>query len=127
PVCLLIFRKAKPAERQGKVLFIDASARFKPGSNQNTMDDEDIEVIHTAYARGEDIDGEDQGLHLRLVDMEEIAANDYDLNIGRYITIEQAAEVDVEAALAAYHDARAELRAAERVLDEKLKAAGFNA
>src|SRR5699024_10302698 len=29
PVCLLIFRKAKPAERQGKVLFIDASARFK--------------------------------------------------------------------------------------------------
>ena len=37
------------------------------------------------------------------------------------------AEVDVEAALAAYRDAREALRAAERVLDAKLKAAGFDA
>lgn len=125
PVCLLIFRKTKPTERQGKVLFVDASARFKPGKNQNTMSDADIETIHAAYARGEDVDGED-GLHLRLVGMDEIAENGFDLNIGRYITTEATVEVDVEAALAAYHDARAELRAAERVLDEKLKAAGFD-
>lgn len=126
PVALLIFRKTKPAERQGKVLFVDASARFAPGKNQNTMSDADIDTIHAAYARGEDIDGE-EGLHLRLVDLEEIAGNGFDLNIGRYITTEATVEVDVEAALAAYHDARAELRAAERVLDEKLKAAGFSA
>ena len=37
------------------------------------------------------------------------------------------AELDVEAALAAYRDARAELRAAEVELDRKLKAAGFDA
>lgn len=126
PVCLLIWRKSKPVERQGKVLFVDASARFKPGKNQNTMDDDDIKTIHAAYAKGEDIDGED-GLHLRLVDIDEIAGNGFDLNIGRYIQTEAAAEVDVEAALTAYREARAELRAAERVLDEKLKAAGFDA
>ncbi|WP_289018204.1 class I SAM-dependent DNA methyltransferase [uncultured Ornithinimicrobium sp.] len=126
PVALLIFRKTKPADRAGKVLFVDASARFQAGKNQNTMSDADIDAIHAAYARGDDIDGE-EGLHLRLVDMAEIADNGYDLNIGRYITTEAAVEVDVEAALAAYHDARAELRAAERVLDEKLKAAGFDA
>ena len=51
----------------------------------------------------------------------------FDLNIGRYIQTEMTAEVDVEAALAAYWQARDELRAAERVLDEKLKAAGFGA
>lgn len=126
PVCLLIWRKAKSAERAGKVLFVDASKRFRPGKNQNTMNDEDIEVIHSAYERGEDVDGED-GLSLRLVDMTEIESNGFDLNIGRYIQNAHIAEVDVEAALAAYLDSRAALRTAERVLDEKLKAAGFGA
>ncbi len=126
PVALLIFRKTKLAERQGKVLFVDASARFQALRNQNTMSDKDLETIRVAYADGEDTDGE-SGLNLRLVDLAEIADNGYDLNIGRYITTEAEAEVDVEAALAAYRDARAELRAAEDVLDLKLKAAGFNA
>lgn len=127
PVSLLILRKTKPVDRLGKVLFVDASGKFQPGKNQNTMDDSDIEAIHAAYAHGEDIDGEDHGLHLRLVEMDEIADNGFDLNIGRYIKTESAVEVNVEAALAAYHDTRAELRAAERVLDDKLKAAGFGA
>ncbi len=126
PVAILILRKRKPAERQGKVLFIDASARFKPGKNQNTMDDADVDAIHAAYTRGEDIDGEG-GLHLRLVDHEEIAATGYDLNIGRYLSVTEHAEVDVEAALASYRDARAALREAERTLDAKLAAAGFDA
>lgn len=126
PVCILILRKRKPAERQGKVLFIDASARFKPGKNQNTMDDADVDAIVVAYARGEDIDGEG-GLHLRLVDHEEIAANGYDLNIGRYLSVTEHAEVDVEAAIAAYRDARLALREAELALDRKLAAAGFDA
>lgn len=126
PVCLLIFRKTKAPERAGKVLFVDASARFAPGKNQNTMSEDDIEAVHAAYATGEDPDGED-GVHVRLVDIDEIESNGFDLNIGRYIQTEQTAEVDVEAALAAYHDARDALRAAERILDEKLKAAGFDA
>jgi type I restriction enzyme M protein len=126
PVCLLIFRKTKAKERRNKVLFVDATARSKPGTNQNTMDDDDIDAVHAAYAKGVDVDGEG-GLHLRLVDMAEIADNRYDLNIGRYIQTEQAAEVDVAAALSAYRDARDALRASERDLDKKLKAAGFDA
>lgn len=124
PVALLIFRKNKPAERRGKVLFVDASTRFQALRNQNTMSDADIDTICAAYADGEDADGE-VGLDLRLVDLTEIADNSHDLNIGRYITTDTAAEIDVEAALAAYRDARNELRAAEALLDEKLKAAGF--
>jgi type I restriction enzyme M protein len=126
PVALLIFRKNKPTERQGKVLFVDASARFKALRNQNTMSDADIDAIRSAYADGEDIDGEG-GLNLRLVDLAEIAANEHDLNIGRYIVSEAATEIDVETALAAYRDARVEFRAAELALDEKLRAAGFDA
>lgn len=127
PVCLLILRKAKNPERAGKVLFIDATARFKGGKNQNTMDDDDIEAIHAAYAEGVDTDGPDDGLHLRLVELAEIESNGYDLNLGRYITTAKDAEVDVEAALAAYRDAHAALRDAERILDTKLKAAGLDA
>jgi type I restriction enzyme M protein len=126
PVCLLIFRKKKPEERREKVVFIDATARFKPGKNQNTMGDDDIDVIHAAYARGVDVDGEDD-LHLRVVDLAEIADNRFDLNIGHYVKTAQAAEVDVAAALSAYRDARDELRSSERVLDKKLTAAGFDA
>lgn len=127
PVCVLVFRKQKPAERQGKVLFVDASARFEQSVNQNVLSDDDVETIYAAYARGEDIDGDDEGLHLRLVGIDEIGGNGFDLNIGRYIKTEVSAEVDVEAALAAYQEARSELRLAESRLDEKLQAAGFNA
>jgi type I restriction enzyme M protein len=126
PVCLLIFRARKPLERTGKVLFVDASARYQPGTNQNTMSEEDVDVIDTAYKKGVDVDG-DGGLRLRLVDMAEVAGNGFDLNIGRYIRTERTAEVDVEAALATYHDARRALRAAELELDRKLKAAAFDA
>ena len=126
PVCLLIWRKSKAEERRERVLFVDASKRFLSGKNQNSISDADVEAIHSAYARGEDIDGE-SGLSLRLVDLGEIESNGYDLNIGRYIQTAHTAEVDVEAALAAYRDAREALRAAERILDAKLKAAGFDA
>lgn len=126
PVCLLIFRAAKPVERQRRVLFIDASTRSRPGKNQNTMDDEDIRVIHTAYRGGLDPDVP-SGLKLRLVDLAEIESNGFDLNLGRYIQTESSAEVDVEASLIAYMESREALRAAEDVLDEKLRAAGFGA
>lgn len=127
PVCLLIFRDQKPAERVGKVLFIDASARFRPGKNQNTLSEEDVQIIGSAFKLGEDLDGENEGLHLRLVGREEIAANGYDLNVGRYIQTEATSEIDVETALAAYHEAREVLRTAEAGLDDKLKVAGFSA
>jgi len=126
PVSLLIFRKSKIDERKGNVLFIDASARFKPATNQNIMSDTDIDSVYSAYTLGEVIDGT-EGLHLRLVAMEEIASNGFDLNIGRYIKVDVVGEVDVEAALAAYYDARQALRSAERELDTRLKAAGFDA
>jgi len=109
-----------------KVLFIDASKRFQPGKNQDTMSEEDVDVIDAAYKRGEDIDAEG-GLSIRLVGMEELKANGFDLNIGRYIKGETAAEANVEEALITYREARERLSIAETVLDQKLKAAGFDA
>ncbi|MET4703347.1 class I SAM-dependent DNA methyltransferase [Frigoribacterium sp. UYMn621] len=124
PVCILVFRKQKSALRVGRVLFIDATKRYQPGKNQNVMSEDDITVIDTAYKLGEDTDG-DGGLSLRLVDLAEIEANGFDLNIGRYIKGETAAEANVEEALVLLREARERLEKAQAVLDEKLIAAGF--
>ncbi|QLQ15608.1 MAG: SAM-dependent DNA methyltransferase [Micropruina sp.] len=125
-VSILIFRKSKPVERRGKVLFIDASARFQPGKAQNTLRQGDIDTVAAAYQQA--IDGDVDGdLSLAVVGMDEIAANSHDLTVRRYIQAEAAADVDVEAALVTYLEARGALREAESALDLKLKAAGFDA
>lgn len=126
PVCLLIFRAQKSVERARHVLFIDARTRFKPGKNQNTLGDDDVDAIDAAYKRGDDIDG-DGGLALQLVHREKIREFDYDLNIGRYIQTETRAEADVDAALAALRDAQAAMDAAREALDLRLREAGFDA
>jgi type I restriction enzyme M protein len=126
PVCLLIFRNTKPIDRRNKILFVDASTRFRPGKNQNTMSEEDVEVIDAAYRKGVDLDGMG-GLGLRLVDMGEVEANGYDLNIGRYIKTGNDAEANVEGALAAYREVRDRLKTLDATMESKLKAAGFDA
>lgn len=126
PVCLLIFRAEKAAERKGHVLFIDASKRFVTGKNQNTMSEEDINAVDAAYKRGEDVDGEG-GLSLRLVPVSEITGNNYDLNLGRYIRGETTAETNVDEALILLREAQDRLASAQAALDEKLTRAGFHA
>ena len=124
PACLLIFRADKPTERRKHVFFIDASERFTKGRNQNSMDDDDINAILEAYKTGEDPDG-DGGVHLRLVPVEEIAENGFDLNIGRYIKTKSEEQIDLPTALAAYEEARAARIQSEKALFERLKAAGI--
>lgn len=126
PVSLLIFRAEKSLERHHKVLFIDARTRFKPGKNQNTLSEEDVQVIDAAYKRGEDIDGEG-GLALSLVHRDKIREFDYDLNIGRYIQTETRAEADVDAALASLREAQERMDMARAALDVRLREAGFDA
>lgn len=126
PVCILVFRATKAEDRRDHVLFIDATARYQAGKNQNTLSDEDIEVIDAAYKNGVDLDGEG-GLNLRLVHHVEIAENGFDLNIGRYIKGGAVAEADVEGALAEMFAAQGRLLETQNALATKLKAAGFNA
>lgn len=124
PACLLIFRANKPEDRRNHVLFVDGSHRFTKGKNQNVMTDEDMTVIATAYRTGEDPDG-DGGVHVRLVPVDEIKTNGWDLNIGRYVSAPTEETVDVRAALAELAEAQAALRAAETELAKRLKAAGY--
>lgn len=82
PACILVLRqnsKAKPRERQGKILFINADQDYEPGRAQNYLRPEHAEKIVRTFENYETIPG-----YSRVVDLDEIKANDYNLNIRRY-------------------------------------------
>ena len=81
PACILILRApgTKPAERQGKVLFINADAEFAAGRAQNYLLPEHAEKIVSAYREFDDIPG-----YATVVTREDLKANDDNLNIRRY-------------------------------------------
>jgi type I restriction enzyme M protein len=81
PACVLVLRspRSKPADRAGKVLFINADAEFAAGRAQNYLLPEHVEKITAAYREFVDIPS-----YAALVTREELAANDDNLNIRRY-------------------------------------------
>ena len=78
--CILIFRQRKKPDRKRKVLIVDASKEFKTGRVQNELLPEHIERIYQWYQKYQDVTG-----IARVVTLDEIAANDYNLNIPRYV------------------------------------------
>jgi len=92
PGVILVFNKQKPPERKGKILFINASNEYKPHPEVrrlNILAEENIEKIVKAYKEYREEPG-----FSRIVPLEEIRKNDYNLNVTIYvqplITTEQA-------------------------------------
>ena len=109
PVAICVLNKAKPSERRGKILFVDAAQEgyFRQGKAQNFLDPEHIDKIVAAYRGFEDVER-----FAHVADLAEIEANDFNLNISRYVDTSEPIEVlSVEEALA-------QLREAERRRDE---------
>ena len=119
--CILVFRQRKATERRGRVLIVDASEEYRRGRNQNTLEDEHVEPIFDWYTQFEDVPGV-----ARVVDLEEIAENDYNLNISRYVEpVSDEEPITVEEALADLKDALQEAYAAEDRLKALLIDAGL--
>lgn len=90
PVCILVLKKCKKPD---DVLFINASEHFVKGKRQNQLTSEHIARIIDTYRFREQEDR-----YSRRVTMDEIVANEYNLNISRYIsTAQQEAEIDLAA------------------------------
>lgn len=107
PACILVLNRNKDADKKNKVFILDGSKDFQEGKNQNVLRDEDIEKVVAGYDAWEE-----QEKYCRVVDLEEIAENDYNLNIARYIdTTEEEEQIDVA-------DALAELRNLEKERDD---------
>ena len=97
PVAVLVFDRRREAggalAARKDVLFIDASREFQPAKTQNLLLDQHIAKIVEAFNARADIEK-----YARAVPVSEIAENDFNLNIPRYIdTFEAEEEIDVAA------------------------------
>ena len=80
--CVLVLRQRKAPQRRNKVLIMDASREFRRGRAQNELLPEHAERIEGWYRNFQDVEN-----IARVVDLDEIAANDYNLNIPRYVAV----------------------------------------
>ncbi|PCI24258.1 type I restriction-modification system subunit M [Candidatus Peregrinibacteria bacterium] len=91
PTSILVFKKCRKNDES--ILFIDASNDFEKNKNQNRLRDEDIEKIINTYKSREEIEKYSYNAPLK-----EIAENDFNLNIPRYIdTFEEEEIIDIDA------------------------------
>jgi type I restriction enzyme M protein len=78
PVCILVLKKCKKPD---DVLFINASEHFDKGKRQNALTEDHIQKIVDTYKFRLE-----EKRYARRVEMPEIEANDFNLNISRYIS-----------------------------------------
>lgn len=93
PTCILVFKKCKDDPEH--ILFIDASKEFEKVKNQNILREEHIDKIVETYRNRTSIEK-----FSHLATLEEVAENDYNLNIPRYVdTFEEEEPVDIQAVM----------------------------
>jgi type I restriction enzyme M protein len=102
PACVVVLRApplrgtpARPAERRGQVLFINADAEYYAGRAQNYLRPEHVEKIVSTFEAFRDVER-----YARVATLGELAENDYNLNVRRYAD---------NAPLPELHDVRAHL------------------
>ena len=92
PTCILVLKKCRKAD--DNVVFIDASGNdhFIKNGNQNELRDSDIQEIIDTYR-----DRKTKDKYSHVASLEEIAENDFNLNIPRYVdTFEEEEEIILE-------------------------------
>ena len=94
PACVLVMNKKGAADRK-HVFFINADREYREGKAQNFLRPEDLSKMVHVYRTMQDVPG-----YARRVPVAEIAAEDYNCNIRRYVDIAPPPEP---------HDVRAHL------------------
>lgn len=118
---IMILRRTKPAARQKKVLIVDASTLFRKGRAQNFLDPEHARTIVQWVQDFQDVQD-----RAKVVDLADIRAEDWTLNISRYVLPPIADDIPpLPEAIAAFKSALADARAAEDQLREILTTGGW--
>ena len=119
--CLVVMRLKKPKTRQRKVLVIDAQTLFKKGRAQNFLEPDHARRILSWYRDFIDVEH-----HARVVSLDEIAAEDWTLNISRYVTPESDDEIPpLPEAIQAFKAALDRCREAEAALERAMIEGGW--
>ena len=104
PTCILVFKKCK--EDPDHILFIDASKEIEKVKNQNMLREAHITKIVETYRSRTVIEK-----YSHLATLKEVADNDYNLNIPRYVdTFEEEEEIDIQSVMQEILDLREEGR-----------------
>jgi type I restriction enzyme M protein len=118
---ILVLRRTKSSIRKGRVLIVDASSLFRKGRAQNYLDREHAERIVTWVN-----DFRDVADRAKVASLDEIKAEDWTLNISRYVLSPVGEEIPPLAeAVASFKEALAAARTAEDHLREVLLKEGW--
>jgi type I restriction enzyme M protein len=121
PACILIIRRDKPAARKSKVLFINGVEQFVEGKAQNHLSEANVATLVNAFHDYADVDR-----LARVVPISEIAENDFNLNITRYVHVgEEAEDLDVAEEVEKLVELQAQRDAAEARMMGFLKELGY--
>ncbi|MGN8494166.1 type I restriction-modification system subunit M [Helicobacter pylori] len=89
PACVIVLDKENAHARKG-VFVIDASKDFKKDGNKNRLREQDVQKMIDTFNAYKEIP-----YYSKMVSLEEISLNDYNLNIPRYIASKQELEKDL--------------------------------
>jgi type I restriction enzyme M protein len=118
---VVVLRRTKPAARKRKVLVADASRLFRKGRAQNFLDPEHAAEI-VAWVRA----FKDVPDSVKVVSLGDIEAEDWTLNISRYVMPPVGEDIpSLPDAATAFKQAVAEARAAEDRLRDVLTEGGW--
>jgi len=122
PGCVLILNRNKPSKRKNKIIFIYAARDYEEGKVRNTLREEDIKKIDSAFTKYEEIDW-----YSHIADYEELKENEFNLNVPRYVDISEAdEEVDIQKTIDQLKKMVKEGREIEIQVDKDLKQLGYN-
>lgn len=76
PACVLVINRRKQRDRRRRVLFINGSREMQPGKNQNHLSEDNVERLAQTFHGFSD-----EPRFSRVVGLEELAANDFNLTI----------------------------------------------
>lgn len=123
PAAIIVFNKAK--ESHTDVLFIDASKHYESAKNQNKLREDDINRIVRTYRdfnAGKSTPGVVEEKYSYVATYDEIAENDFNLNIPRYVdTFEEEPEVDIAAVQKEIEKLEGELKEVKVEMEKYLK------
>jgi len=120
PAAILVFRKQKADKN---VLFIDASREFESGTNQNSLTDANLDKIINTFTARQTVDK-----YAYVATADEIAENDFNLNIPRYVdTFEEEEEIDLMAVRQERTKLKADLADLEVQMEGYMRELGYGA
>ncbi len=121
PACVLVCRRKKPKAHRGKVLFVNGAEELVEGRNQNHLSEKNVARLAKAFTAYKE-----QDRFARVVGIEEIEKNDFNLNISRYVhSGEEAEAIDVAAEVGKLNELRGARDAAEAKMLGFLKELGY--